>query len=358
MASDSSAAMRTPAENVIVSPTRATESTIASWQAQPGPHLLPHPEHQEQRVVRARAEHQHDQQQRGDLGHAQAVHRGLGGEPLGDQHHDHRGQHRDQRRQRRPEHRDRAARSRRRWRTTGPGRRSWSRWRWCPPGWPPCPRCAPRTRTGGAAARIASRTRPTRVACWEVASPPDWASAASTVSCSACPSADCPASRTETTRPTRDSEPSSRRDEGLWSAPVSVPSGPGGDHRDRGQRGPLQRRGQLGRLLAGRAGRQERGVVALRHARQRRQQRHGRDRARRPRPARWPSGSGRASRPVAAKKVPTKAIVAGRGAAPLDPGERKVASWQIRTEPLPSGRRRARFPNPQGFTGSATSAAG
>ena len=64
------------------------------------------------------------------------------------------------------------------------------------------------------------------------------------------------------------------------------------------------------------------------------------------------------SRPVAAKKVPTKAIVAGRGAAPLDPGERKVASWQIRTEPLPSGRRRARFPNPQGFTGSATSAAG
>ena len=32
VASDSSAAMRTPAENVIVSPTRATESTIASWQ--------------------------------------------------------------------------------------------------------------------------------------------------------------------------------------------------------------------------------------------------------------------------------------------------------------------------------------
>ena len=39
------------------------------------------------------------------------------------------------------------------------------------------------------------------------------------------------------------------------------------------------------------------------------------------------------SRPAAAKKVPTKAIVAGRSAAPLDPGERKVASWQIRTEP-------------------------
>src|SRR5207302_5953064 len=38
-----------------------------------------------------------------------------------------------------------------------------------------------------------------------------------------------------------------------------------------------------------------------------------------------------ASRPVAAKKVPTKAIVAGRGVAPLDPRERKVASWQIRS---------------------------
>ena len=35
VASDSSAAMRMPAENVIVSPTRATESTIASWQPSP-----------------------------------------------------------------------------------------------------------------------------------------------------------------------------------------------------------------------------------------------------------------------------------------------------------------------------------
>ena len=32
MARDNSAAMRMPAENVIVSPTRATECTIASWQ--------------------------------------------------------------------------------------------------------------------------------------------------------------------------------------------------------------------------------------------------------------------------------------------------------------------------------------
>ena len=72
---------------------------------QPGPHLLPHPEHQEQRVVGARAEHQHDQQQRGDLRDTQPVDRGLGGEPLGDQHHDQGGQHGDQRREGRPEHR-------------------------------------------------------------------------------------------------------------------------------------------------------------------------------------------------------------------------------------------------------------
>ena len=61
------------------------------------------------------------------------------------------------------------------------------------------------------------------------------------------------------------------------------------------------------------------------------------------------------SRPAAAKKVPTKVIVAGRSTGPLDLGERKVTSWQIRTA---TGRRRARFPNPQGSTNSATSAAG
>ena len=43
---------------------------------------------------------------------------------------------------------------------------------------------------GGPAARVASRTSATRVACWAAARPPDWASLASTVSCSACPSAD------------------------------------------------------------------------------------------------------------------------------------------------------------------------
>ena len=35
VASDSSAAMRTQAENVIVSPTRATPRTMASWQPNP-----------------------------------------------------------------------------------------------------------------------------------------------------------------------------------------------------------------------------------------------------------------------------------------------------------------------------------
>ncbi len=69
--------------------------------------------------------------------------------------------------------------------------------------------------------------------------------------------------------------------EGLVGA-GHCPARPGGDHGDRGQRGLLQRRGQLGRLLAGRAGRQERGVVALRHAGQRRQQRHRRGHARHP----------------------------------------------------------------------------
>src|SRR4029077_12147353 len=43
-----------------------------------------------------------------------------------------------------------------------------------------------------------------------------------------------------------------------------------------------QRRGELGFPLAVRGGREERGVVALRHARQRGQQRHGRDGARDP----------------------------------------------------------------------------
>jgi hypothetical protein len=63
---------------------------------------------------------------------------------------------------------------------------------------------------GSAAARMTSRSAATRLACCEVASPPDWASPASTVSCSARPSADSPASRTAVTRSTRPSAPASR----------------------------------------------------------------------------------------------------------------------------------------------------
>ena len=54
-----------------------------------------------------------------------------------------------------------------------------------------------------------------------MASPPDWASAASTVSCSAWLSADCPASRTDTTRGTRASAVASRATS-AWSVPVSA----------------------------------------------------------------------------------------------------------------------------------------
>jgi hypothetical protein len=77
---------------------------------------------------------------------------------------------------------------------------------------------------GGPAARMASRTPATSVACWDVARPPDWASAASTVSCSACPSDDWPASWTATTRATRDSEPVSR----ATNAPSAAERGPPG----------------------------------------------------------------------------------------------------------------------------------
>ena len=186
---------------------------------------------------------------------------------------------------------------------------------------------------GGPAARIASRTPATRVACWVVARPPDWASAASTVSCSARPSADCPASRTATTRATRDSEPASRATNAP-SAPESGPAGAGRHHRDRGQRGPLQRGGQLGRLLAGRAGRQERGVIALRHARQRRQQRHGRGRAGRPGQHDGPAEAD--GQPSGRREEGTHEGHRGRPRRARLPGERKVASWQIRTRYRPA----------------------
>ena len=209
---------------------------------------------------------------------------------------------------------------------------------------------------GGAAVRIASRTRPTRVACWEVANPPDWASAASTVSCSACPSADCPASRTETTRGIRASEPLSRSTKAS-SGPVSAPLDRAATTVTAVSAAPCSGEASWAACSLGAlAGRNE--VLSLCVT----LDSDGSSAMAAAAPAAQASTMAQrkrtASRPVAAKKVPTKAIVAGRGAAPLDPGERKVASWLIRTEPLPSGRRRARFPNPQGFTGSATSAAG
>jgi hypothetical protein len=74
---------------------------------------------------------------------------------------------------------------------------------------------------GRAATRMTSRRLATRLACWAVANPPDWASEASTVSCSARASADCPASRTPATRLTRDMAPD-RRAMACWSALVSV----------------------------------------------------------------------------------------------------------------------------------------
>jgi hypothetical protein len=70
---------------------------------------------------------------------------------------------------------------------------------------------------GSAVPRSTPRMAPTKVACCEVAGPPDWASAARTVSCSAWPSADCPASATATTRPIRPSAAASRAIT-AWSA--------------------------------------------------------------------------------------------------------------------------------------------
>ena len=206
------------------------------------------------------------------------------------------------------------------------------------------------------AVRIASRTCPTRVACWEVASPPDWASAASTVICSACPSADCPASRTDTTRGIRASEPLSRATKAS-SGPVSVPLDRAPTTVTAVSAAPCS--GEASRAacwLGALAGRNE--VLSLCVT----LDSDGSSAMAAAAPAAQASTMAQrkrtASCPVAAKKVLTKAIVAGRGAAPLGPGERKVASWQIRTGPEPTGRRRVRFPNPQGFTGSVTSAAG
>ena len=65
-----------------------------------------------------------------------------------------------------------------------------------------------------------------------------------------------------------------------------------------------------------------------------------------------------ASRPAAAKKVPTKAIVVYRGAAPLRPAERKVGFVADRYGPAASGLAPGDSRIPRGLHGSATSAAG
>ena len=58
--------MTVRAENVIVSPTRVTAARTASLGSAPLAQVLAHAEDQEQPVVGARAEHQHDQQQLGE----------------------------------------------------------------------------------------------------------------------------------------------------------------------------------------------------------------------------------------------------------------------------------------------------
>ncbi len=70
--------------------------------------------------------------------------------------------------------------------------------------------------------------------------------------------------------------------QGRHGADVRRGERPAGGRRDDGDREQVraaERRGQVDRVLARRAGRQELGVVALGHARQRRQLGHGRDRA-------------------------------------------------------------------------------
>ena len=164
-----------------------------------------------------------------------------------------------------------------------------------------------------------------------MASPPDWASVASTVSCSAWPSADCPASRTETTRATRDSEPASRATN-AWSAPVSVPSARAATTVTAVSVAPCSGEASWAACSLGALpGRNE--VLSLCVT----LDSDGSSAMAATAPATQASTIAQRkrtdSRPTAAKNVSTKAIVAGRSTDPLDPGERKVTSWQIRTDP-------------------------
>jgi hypothetical protein len=184
---------------------------------------------------------------------------------------------------------------------------------------------------GGPARRMTSRRPATRVACCAVPSPPDWASVASTVSCSARPSADCPASRTETTLATRASEPASRATN-AWSAAVSVPSGRAATTVTAVSAAPCNGEASWAACSLGALpGRNE--VLSLCVT----LDSDGSSVMAATAPATQASTITQRkrtdSRPAAVKNVSTKAIVAGRRADPLDPGERKVTSWQIRTDP-------------------------
>ena len=72
--------MTVAAENVIDSPTRSTAATTACLRVHSRAQVLAHPEDEEQAVVRARAEDQHDQQDLGQRRHLEPVLRGLGHE--------------------------------------------------------------------------------------------------------------------------------------------------------------------------------------------------------------------------------------------------------------------------------------
>ena len=70
--------MTVAAEKVIDSPTRSTAAITACLPVLSGAQVLAHPEDQEQAVVGARAEDQHDQQDLGQRRYLQPVLRGLG----------------------------------------------------------------------------------------------------------------------------------------------------------------------------------------------------------------------------------------------------------------------------------------
>ena len=95
--------MTVRAENVIDSPTLVSALTTASFAGVAEPDPLADPEHQEQAVVGAGAEHEHDQQQLGELGHLEPVVGELGDQRPGYRHRQQRGDHRDERREQRPE---------------------------------------------------------------------------------------------------------------------------------------------------------------------------------------------------------------------------------------------------------------